>query len=65
MNQLFDEDTVTIAANDPTPASSQPAKSVRLSNANMLKNHARYSMAQQQGNCLTTVSCASVRTCCR
>ncbi|ELV8596218.1 type IVB secretion system protein IcmH/DotU [Vibrio fluvialis] len=49
MNQLFDEDTVTIAANDPTPASSQPAKSVRLSNANMLKNHARYSMAQQQG----------------
>lgn len=49
MNQLFDEDTVTIAANEPTPASSQPEKSVRLSHANMLKNHARYSMAQQQG----------------
>ncbi|TDO98041.1 type IVB secretion system protein IcmH/DotU [Marinomonas balearica] len=49
MKELLDEETLAIASDSQQIDADLAGASVRLSNVNALKNHARYSIAQQNG----------------
>ncbi|MGF1703483.1 type IVB secretion system protein IcmH/DotU [Photobacterium makurazakiensis] len=49
MNDLFDEETITLAAVRPETKSKPGTQGIPLSHANVLKNKARYMLAQQNG----------------